>query len=220
MSELSKETPLHYYSLGRELLETLADVEDEVVHNYQYGTIQQKALATVSLLQFDLFSSFLLLLQPEQKGPIVGRAVILRTIMENYGTALHIKSNEKRSKAYLLHANNIRKQIKIQLEGAIMPESEKAWSTSTITHRISLIDEKGAVRMYDSLSNFTHGNNMLYLLDNKEVTEAYIKGVNSYYIGMFIGFLSEMAIGLDLKLEKRKKIFAAIKSVGEQGKKK
>jgi hypothetical protein len=60
------------------------------------------------------------------------------------------------------------------------------------------------------LSNFSHGNNIQYFLNTKILTDGYIKAIDSYYIGLFIGFLAELGIGLVMPDSKRKLVFDAI----------
>lgn len=196
-----------YYQTGLILLEALTQLDAPLKQNYEKGNVQQKALATIALLQGDLFSSYLTLLDSDEKGPLVGRAVILRVILENQGAILHIKDSEKRSKEYLDFVSHIRRQVKDQIEGRKIDEA--TWSSSTITQRVGLIDTR-AQRLYNTLSNFVHGNNMLYYLDTKEITQAFIKAIDSFYIGVFIGFLTELAVGLDMENAKRKLVFDAI----------
>ena len=63
------------YKAGHILLSTLAELEEDLKHNYENGNIQQKALARVAGLQGDLFSSYLISLW---QGPLVGRTIVLR----------------------------------------------------------------------------------------------------------------------------------------------
>src|ERR1700733_3161099 len=88
----------YQYGAGKILLEALAELEDDLKRNYEKGTVQQRALANIAGLQGDLFSSYLILVW---QGTLVGRSVILRSILENQGNILHLKGNDKRPKDYL-----------------------------------------------------------------------------------------------------------------------
>lgn len=205
---------MSFYERGMKMLSVLAELEDDFKHNYEKGNIQERALANVAGLQCDLFASYIVLLGEDEKGPLVGRAVILRSILENHGAMLHIKGSDKRSEKYLGHVEKIQQQVKDNLEGRKTAEKDFKWSTSTITHRVGLVDDS-APRLYDMLSNFTHGNNIQYFFDTKELTEAFTKASNSYYISLFIGFLAELGIGLDMKKEKRELVFGVLDEVGK-----
>jgi hypothetical protein len=199
-----------YYSTSVKLLTALMQLQDDLKHNYEEGDANQKALATIALLQVDLFSSYILLLREDEKGYIVGRAVILRTILENQGAILHIKDNSERAESYLAHVEKIQKQVIDHINGVKTAEEDLVWSTSKIKHRVELIDDS-AGRLYDMLSNFTHGNNTLYFFYTKELTEGFIKAIDAYFIGMFIGLLAELAVGLDMDDAKRLGTFDATK---------
>lgn len=54
------------------------------------------------------------------------------------------------------------------------------------------------------------GNNIQYFMDTEEVLNAYLKAIDSYFVGMFIDFMAELGIGLDMPDEKRKLVFDAI----------
>lgn len=103
----------HQYGAGRILLEALSELEDDLKRNYETGTTQQRALANIAGLQGDLFTSYLILLW---QGTLIGRSVILRSILENQGNTFHIKGNDKRSKDYLDFAEKMHKQLKDRIE--------------------------------------------------------------------------------------------------------
>lgn len=205
---------MHYYRSGIKLLTVLAQLEDDLKHNYEKGDISQKALANVAGLQADLFSSYLVLLSEDEKGPLVGRSIILRSILENQGTILHIKDKPERAEAYLAHVNKMHQQVRNHVEGRKTAKEDLVWSESTIKDRVKLIEDN-AVRVYDTLSNFTHGNNVQYFLDTKKLTDAYIKAIDSYFVGVFIGFLAELGIGLEMDDSKRKLVFDTLAQVGK-----
>jgi hypothetical protein len=205
-----------YYESGMELLAALAELRGDLKHNYEKGDIHQRALANIAGLQSDLFASYLVLLGEDEKGPVVSRSVILRSILENQGAILHIKSSQKRAEAYLNHVNKLHQQVRDHVEGRSTNEEDLIWSASRIKQRVSLIDQ-GAVRLYDTLSNFSHGNNVQYFFDTKKITNAYIKAIDSYFIGLFIGLLAELGVGLHMEDIKRKLVFDAIDRVGRLG---
>jgi hypothetical protein len=203
------ETPKNYYKAGVILLTALSQLEDDIKHNYENGDIHQRALANIAGLQSDLFSSYIVLLREDEKGPLVGRSVILRSILENQGSILHIKDNEDRADAYLGYVEKIAQQVKNNVEGIKTKDEDLVWSKSKIKQRVSLLNAN-AGRLYDMLSNFSHGNNVQYFLNTKTLTDAYIKAIDSYFVGLFIGFLAEIGIGLAMADSKRRLVFDAI----------
>jgi hypothetical protein len=200
----------HQYGAGRTLLEVLAELEDDLKRNYETGTVQQRALANIAGLQGDLFSSYLILLW---QGTLIGRSVILRSILENQGNILHVKGNDVRSKDYLDFAEKMHKQLKDRIEGNKTEEKDLKWSQSKSSQRVSKIDDT-ALRLYDTLSDFVHGNNVQDYMNTEELTSAYIEAIDSYFVGLFIGFMAELGIGLDMPDEKRKLVFDAIDKAG------
>lgn len=203
---LENGTSKHQYGAGRILLEALAELEDDLKRNYETGTAQQRALANIAGLQGDLFSSYLILLW---QGTLIGRSVILRSILENQGNILHLKGSDKRSKDYLDYVIKMHKQLKNRIEGKKTEDQDLRWSESKSSQRISKIDDT-AVRLYDTLSDFVHGNNIQDYMNREDMTVAYIEAIDSYFVGLFIGFMAELGIGLDMPDEKRRLVFDAI----------
>jgi hypothetical protein len=200
-----------YYDVAYILLEALAELEDDIKYNYEKGTTQQRALANIAGLQGDLFSSYLILLH---HGPIIGRSVILRSILENQGNILHLKGNDKRSGSYLAFAKKIRQQVKERVEGKKASEGDTTWSSSKSSQRVSKIDDN-AGRLYATLSDFVHGNNVQYFMNTEEITSAYIKAVDPYFVGLFIGFMAELGVELDMSDAKRRLVFDTIDRAGK-----
>lgn len=198
------------YQAGHVLLEALAELEEDIKHNYENGTIQQKALANIAGLQGDLFSSYLILLW---QGPLIGRSVVLRSILENEANILHIKNNDERSENYLSFVKKMHKQVKDRIEGNKTSKEDRGWSRSTIENRVSAVTETSG-KLYATLSDFVHGNNVQYFMDTEEITKAYIKGIDSYFVALFIDFMAELGIGLDMTDQKRKLVFDAIERAG------
>lgn len=203
-----------YYEPARKLLKMLAELEEDLKKNYKSTDINERALANIAGLQCDLFSTYTLLLSDEDEGPIITKSVILRTILENQGCILHIKDKPNRAKSYLYYTEKIHIQIKNNIENKKTDNSDPKWSDSNVEQRIELIDSS-ATRLYDMLSNFTHGNNMVDFLNSKKLTDGYIKAIDSYFISLFIGLMAELAIGLDITDEKRHQIFDVINEVGK-----
>lgn len=201
------------YIAGVKLLAVLAELEDVLKHNYEKGDINQRTLANIAGLQADLFSSYVILLNENENGPLISRSIILRAILENEGAILHIKGNVDGATRYLSHVEKMQQQVKNHIKGIKTPEGDLAWSSSKIAQRIGLIHET-APRLYDTLSNFAHGNNVQYFFGTKEITTAYIKAIDSYWVSMFIDFMAELGVGLDMDGAKRKLIFDTIKEVG------
>lgn len=201
----------HRYGAGRTLLEALAELEDDLKRNYETGTVQQRALANIAGLQGDLFSSYLILLW---QGPLIGRSVILRSILENQGNILHIKGNDERSKDYLDFVEKMHKQLKDRIEGKKTGKKDLKWSESRSSQRVSKIDDT-AVRLYDTLSDFVHGNNVQDYMNTEELINAYVEAIDSYFVALFIGFMAELGIGLDMPDQKRKLVFDAIDQAGK-----
>jgi len=81
-----------------------------------------------------------------------------------------------------------------------------------------MLIEDNAGRVYNTLSNFTHGNNVQYFFNTEVLTDAYIKAIDSYFVGMFIGFMMELGIGLGMEDSKRKLVFDTIDRVGKRRK--
>lgn len=202
----------HQYGAGRILLEALAELEIDIKSNYETGNTQQRALANIAGLQGDLFSSYLILLW---QGTLIGRSIILRSILENQGNILHIKGDDKRSKEYLEFTKKMHKQLRDRIEGRKTEDKDLKWSKSKSSQRISKIDDT-ALKLYDTLSDFVHGNNVLDYLNTEELTLAYIEAIDSYFVGLFVGFMAELAIGLEMPDEKRKLVFDAIDKAAER----
>lgn len=194
------------YKSGHILLTALVELEEDLKHNYENGTIQQRALANIAGLQGDLFSSYLILLG---QGPLIGRSVVLRSIVENAANILHIKGNDERPKNYLDYVHKMRKQVKNRIDGIKSPEEDTKWTSSTIENRVSAMNDT-ATRLYATLSDFVHGNNIQYFMDTQEHLKAYVKAIDSYFVGMFIDLMAELGVGLDMSDKKRKLVFDAI----------
>jgi len=200
------------YRAGYILLSALAELEDDLKHNYERGSIQQMALSRIAGLQGDLFSSFLILLW---QGPLIGRSVVLRSLIENQGSILHIKKNDKRSKQYLEYAGKISNRTKDRATGKAADKANYKWTNSSVEQRTALYFDKNIKNVYDMLSDYVHGNNTQDFLNTKEITDAYIKAVDSYFVAVFIDFMRELFVGLDMGDDKRVMIMEAIKSAGE-----
>ena len=200
------------YKAGHILLSALAELEGDLKHNYEKGNIQQKALARIAGLQGDLFSSYLILLW---QGPLVGRTVILRSLLENEGNLLHIKGNNVRSQAYIEYADKIQARVKDRASKKKINNTDYMWTTSKVEHRIKLFPDKNVLSVYDWLSDFVHGNNLQDFMNTQPLTDAYIKAIDSYFVAVFIDFMSELGIGLDIADERRNLIFRAVKEAGE-----
>lgn len=200
-----------YHIPGHILLSALAELEVDLKHNYEKGTTQQRALANIAGPQGDLFSSYLILLW---QGPLVGRSVVLRSILENQGNIVHTKGSDVRSESYLKYADKMRQQAKNRVASIKTSDEDLKWSRSDISTRVSKVDESSK-RLYDTLSDFVHGNNVSGYMNTPEFTDAYITAIDSYFVGLFIGFMAELGIGLELSDEKRKLIFDAIYKAGK-----
>lgn len=199
-------TSKYQYGAGRILLEALGELEQNLKQNYETGTIQQRALANIAGLQGDLFSSYMILLW---HGTLIGRSVILRSLLENQGNILHIKGNDNRSKDYLDYVTKMHKQLKNRVEGKKTDNEDLRWSESKSSQRVSKIDDT-AIRLYDTLSDFVHGNNIQDYMNSEELVVAYLEAIDSYFVSLFIGFMAELGIGLDMPDEQRKFVFDAI----------
>lgn len=120
-----------YYEAGMKLTRALAELEPDIKHSYRQGDINQRALANIAGLQGDLTSSYIVLLGKNEKGPLIGRAVVLRAILENQGAILHIKGSEERATKYLDHVDKIQQQVRNHVEDRKTPEEDLVWSKST-----------------------------------------------------------------------------------------
>lgn len=200
------------YQAGHIFLTALAELEEDLKHNYEKGNIQQKALARIAGLQGDLFSSYLILLW---QGPLVGRTVILRSLLENEGNLLHVKGSDRRSQAYIEYTDKIQSRIKDRASKKKINNAEYKWTTSKVEHRIKLFPDDNVLSVYDWLSDFVHGNNLQDFMNTQPLTDAYIKAIDSYFVAVFIDFMREIGIGLDITDEKRNLVFKAIKEAGE-----
>lgn len=200
------------YQAGHILLTNLSELEEDLKHNYENGNIQQKALARIAGLQCDLFSSYLILLW---QGPLVGRTVILRSLLENEGNLLHVKSSDRRSQAYIEYTDKIQSRVKDRASKKKTNNADYKWTTSLVEHRIKLFPDKNVLSVYNWLSDFVHGNNLQDFMNTQPLTDAYIKAIDSYFVAIFIDFMSELSIGLDMTDEKRILVFKAIKEAGE-----
>ncbi|TXG76675.1 hypothetical protein E6P97_03135 [Patescibacteria group bacterium] len=199
------------YQAGHTLLSALADLEEDLKHNYENGTVQQMALARLAGLQGDLFSSFMILLW---QGPLIGRSVVLRSLIENQGNILHVKGDDRRSEQYIKYADKITTRVKDRVAGKATSKTNYKWTNSTVEQRVALFPDDNVSNVYDTLSDYVHGNNAQDFLNTKELTDAYIRAINSYFVAVFIDFMRELAIGLDIKDAKRRMIFKAIESAG------
>lgn len=201
-----------YYRAGFILLSALAELEQDLKYNYESGNIQQKALARIAGLQGDLFSSYLTLLW---QGPLIGRSVILRSLLENEGNLLHVKNDNKRSQAYMDYADKLRSRIRNPIDPKTPNKTNYGWTSSTVEQRVKLFPDENATGIYDWLSDSVHGNNLQDFMDTKELTDAYINAIDSYFVAVFIDLMRELGIGLDMTDEKRSLVFEAIKEAGE-----
>ena len=199
------------YRAGHILLSVLAELEDDLKHNYENGNMQQKALARIAGLQGDLFSSYLILLW---QGPLIGRTVILRSLLENEGNLLHIKGDNIRSQAYIEYTDKIQSRVKDRASKKKINNADYKWTTSKVEHRVKLFPDDNVLNVYDWLSDFVHGNNLQDFLNTQPLTDAYIKAIDSYFVAVFIDFMRELGIGLDMADEKRNLVFKAIKEAG------
>lgn len=200
------------YQAGHILLTALSELEEDLKHNYENGDIQQKALARIAGLQGDLFSSYLILLW---RGPLVGRTVILRSLLENEGNLLHIKGNDHRSQAYIEYTDNLQSRVKDRASKMKINNADYKWTTSKVEHRVKLFPDDNVLSVYDWLSDFVHGNNLQDFMNTQPLTDAYIKAIDSYFVAVFIDFMRESGIGLDMADEKRNLVFEAIKVAGK-----
>lgn len=200
------------YQAGYILLTALSELEEELKHNYENGSTKQKALARIAGLQGDLFSSYLILLW---QGPLVGRSVILRSLLENEGNLLHVKNSDSRSKAYIEYTEKLQSRVKNRANRKRTSRTEYKWSTSSVEDRIKLFPDKNVLNVYDWLSDFVHGNNLQDFMNTKPLTDSYIKATDSYFVAVFIDFMCELGIGLDMEDNKRELVFKAVKKVGE-----
>jgi len=200
------------YRAGHILLSTLAELEEDLKHNYENGNIQQKALARIAGLQGDLFSSYLILLW---QGPLVGRSIILRSLLENEGNLLHVKANDRRSQAYIEYTDKIQNRVKDRANKKKISNANYMWTTSKVEHRVKLFPDDNVLSVYDWLSDFVHGNNLQDFINTPLLTDAYIRAVDSYFVAVFIDFMRELGIRLDMSDEKRNLVFKAIKKAGE-----
>lgn len=200
------------YQAGHILLSALAELEEDLQHNYEDGSIQQKALARIAGLQGDLFSSYLILLW---QGPLVGRSVILRSLLENEGNLLHIKGSDCRSRAYIEYIDKLESRLKDRSAKKQTNNTDYRWTTSSVEQRIKLFPDKNVLNVYDWLSDFVHGNNLQDFINTKLLTDAYIKAIDSYFVAVFIDFMSELGIGLSMVDKNRELVFRAIKEAGE-----
>ncbi len=194
------------------MLSLLADLEKDLKRNYKSSNLNHRALASIAALQCELFTTYTVFLGGEYEEGIITKSVILRTILENQGSIMHIKNNISRAKNYLDYVYKMRLRIKNNVENKKTLKKDSKWSESEISQRVSLINDN-ATRLYDMLSNFTHGNNVLDLLNDKKLYDGYVNAIDSYFIGLFMGLLAELAVGLELKDEKRKQIFDVINEV-------
>lgn len=200
------------YRAGNILLSALAELEDDLKHNYENGNMQQKALARIAGLQGDLFSSYLILLW---RGPLIGRTVILRSLLENEGNLLHIKGDDIRSQAYIEYTDKIQSRVKDRASKKKINNADYKWTTSKVEHRVKLFPDANVLNVYDWLSDFVHGNNLQDFMNTQPLTDAYIKAIDSYFVAVFIDFMRKLGIGLDMADEKRNLVFKAIKEAGE-----
>lgn len=210
LNNLSSSSKLSYRA-GYILLSGLADLEDDIKHNYESGTTQQRALARIAGLQGDLFSSFMVLLW---QGPLIGRSIILRSTIENQGNILHIKGSDERSSKYITYSDKISLRTKNRVNSEAPNRDHYKWTDSTVEQRVSLFPDENVRNVYDTLSDYAHGNNTQDFLNSKEITDAYIKAVDSYFVAVFIDFMRELAISLDMDDRKRKKVFEVIEAAG------
>jgi hypothetical protein len=201
------------YQAGHILLTALSKLEEDLKHNYENGSVQQKALSRIAGLQGDLFSSYLILLW---QGPLIGRSIILRSLLENEGNLLHVKNDEKRSQAYIDYTDKLKTRVRNRVNNKVSNKADYGWDTeSNVEQRVKLFPDKNVLNVYDWLSDFVHGNNLQDFMDTKELTDTYIKVIDSYFVAVFIDFMSELGISLNMSDEKRDLVFKSIKEAAQ-----
>jgi len=193
---------------GTILAKATDQIGDVIQRNFVDGTTMNKAIAVLSALQYDLFSSFVIL-QPN-RGPVVARSIILRTILENHGTMIHVQKNEKRASRYLENIVSFDHDLAAasKMEKVAVLKSE--WTTSTIADRVSKIDKNSSF-IYDLLSNFTHGNNITNLLSPERDIVGYEPMIEDYFVSEYIQFLFIMVHELKMDEKFKKIIYVAMK---------
>lgn len=196
---------------GKILVGATDQIGDMLQRNYNEGTAVQKATAVLSALQCDLFASFVIL-QPN-RGPIVSRSIILRTILENHGTMIHIRDNEKRANSYLESVVRFDLQL---TEAAELKRSvvKVEWTSSVIKDRVAKIDSNSSF-IYDLLSNFTHGNNIIDLLPPDppdEGADSYEALIENYFLSEYVQLLFIIVHELDMDDKLRDVLYDAMES--------
>ena len=187
-------------------------IGDVIQRNFESGTIMNKAIAVLSALQCDLFSSFVIL-QPN-RGPIVARSIILRTILENHGTMIHVLKGEKRASRYLENIVAFDQDLAITSKMEKVAVLKNEWTSSSIVDRVSKIDKNSSF-IYDLLSNFTHGNNITNLLSPEQENVGYEPMVEDYFVSEYIQFLFIMVHELEMDDEIKEILYVAMEEASK-----
>ncbi|HMI09935.1 MAG TPA: hypothetical protein VK497_06075 [Candidatus Saccharimonadales bacterium] len=201
------------YLAGRILEAEIEGILEVLLSNYKNGTNYQKALAAISVAQCDLFSGFLELLP---NNFIFSRAIILRSILENYGMMIHIRDSDDRSKAFL--STNI--EFSWELKNAyadINPRVEdKFWSSSSIKDRVKKVGTDSHF-IYDLLSQFTHGNNVASLFTANEQADSIHFLIINEYLKTFVQFYFVLVHDLEISEKMRDGLYAAMEKASKIG---
>jgi hypothetical protein len=200
------------FEAGKILVTATDQIGSVIERNYQSGTIVQKAIAVLSALQCDLFSSFVIL-EPD-RGPIVSRSIILRTILENHGTILHIGHSNKRATSYLGSLVEFDQLLAKRTNMEKFSVIKNDWTSSFVVDRVSKID-KNSRFMYDLLSNFTHGNNITNLISPDQENEGYESMIEDYFVSEYIQFLFMMVHELEMSDEIREVLYVAMENASK-----
>lgn len=210
---MNKSTLDQQYLAARILETEIESLLEVLCNNYQNGTNYQKALAAISVAQCDLFSGFLELLP---NNFIFSRAIIFRSILENYGMMIHVRGNDERSKAFLSTNIEFNWELKDAYANINPKVEEKFWSSSSIKDRVKKVGTDSHF-IYDLLSQFTHGNNVASLFTTDKQADGIHFLINNEYLKTFVQFYFVLVHDLEMSDKMKNRLYGAMEEAGKIG---
>jgi hypothetical protein len=199
------------YLAARILEAETGDLLEALLDNYKNGTNYQKALAAISVAQCDLFSGFLELIP---NNFIFSRAIIFRSILENYGMMIHIRDSDKRSKAFLSTSIEFSWELKNAYADINPKVEEKFWSSSSIKDRVKKVGTDSHF-IYDLLSQFTHGNNVASLFATDAQADGIYFLIINEYLKTFVQFYFVLVHDLKMSEKMKDRLYTAMERAGK-----
>ena len=158
--------------------------------------LAQRAKALLIAMELEVAASYATLLDKSSGRPFITRAILMRSLIEYRANSLHIGNNVARAENYLSYTeqmNEILKRNTEELNSGVKHREHGTirWTKSSVRDRVSLINEIIPV-VYDSLSDFVHGNNIPDFFNDKELVSSFDEALTTTYIGILLGMLLDI----------------------------